>query len=235
MLLLLALLAPTIASASGRQGSGEERDIPVMTVPELVRYWGYPVEEHWVTTEDGYILGLHRIPHGRNDKASEGRPVAYLQHALITSSALWTFGPPNKSLGFILADQGYDVWMGNSRGNPYSRNHTYLETCSDFRCAEFWDFDWHEGGLYDVTAGIDYALEHTKQDSVYYAGHSMGTTQYFVMLSQRPEYNTKIKVGAMMAPPVYMTHANNPIFIISQLGGGIEYLYHLFGMYEFLP
>ena len=39
------------------QGSGEERDIPVMTVPELVRYWGYPVEEHWVTTEDGYILG----------------------------------------------------------------------------------------------------------------------------------------------------------------------------------
>ena len=71
MVLLLALLAPTIASASGRQvaalreilrhvteqGSGEERDIPVMTVPELVRYWGYPVEEHWVTTEDGYILG----------------------------------------------------------------------------------------------------------------------------------------------------------------------------------
>ena len=39
------------------QGSGAERDIPVMTVPELVRYWGYPVEEHWVTTEDGYILG----------------------------------------------------------------------------------------------------------------------------------------------------------------------------------
>ena len=33
-------------------------------VPTLINYWGYPVEEHWVTTEDGYILGLHRIPHG---------------------------------------------------------------------------------------------------------------------------------------------------------------------------
>ena len=33
-------------------------------VPTLIKYWGYPVEEHWVTTEDGYILGLHRIPHG---------------------------------------------------------------------------------------------------------------------------------------------------------------------------
>ena len=40
--------------------------------------------------------------------------------------------------------------------------------------------------------GIDYALEYTKQDSVYYAGHSMGTTQYVVMLSQRPEYNNKV-------------------------------------------
>ena len=42
--------------------------------------------------------------------------------------------------------------------------------------------------------GIDYALEYTKQDSVYYAGHSMGTTQYVVMLSQRPEYNNKVRI-----------------------------------------
>ena len=25
--------------------------------PELIRYWGYDIEEHFVTTEDGYILG----------------------------------------------------------------------------------------------------------------------------------------------------------------------------------
>ena len=28
--------------------------------PELIRSNGYPAEEHWTTTPDGYILALHR-------------------------------------------------------------------------------------------------------------------------------------------------------------------------------
>lgn len=211
-----------------------ERSVPAMQMPELVKYWGYPVEEHWVTTEDGYILGLHRIPHGKVKSATgAAKPVAYLQHALTASSAEWAFGPHDKSLAYILADQGYDVWMGNSRGNSYSRNHTHLDTCST--CKDFWDFGWHEGGLYDVTASIDYVLEFTGQDSVYYTGHSMGCTQYLVMLSMRPEYNEKIKIGALLAPPAYMSHATNFIFTIAQWGDTVDILYHLFGLYEFLP
>ena len=66
-----------------------ERDIPEMSVPQLIKYWGYPVEEHWVTTTDGYILGLHRIPHGRNDEDPVSpRPVVYMQHCLTCSSAI---------------------------------------------------------------------------------------------------------------------------------------------------
>ena len=214
----------------------DDRDIPVMTVPEIIQYWGYPVEEHWVTTSDGYILGLHRIPHGRNDpNPGAPRPVAYMQHCLTCSSAIWSFGPPNKSLGYLLADAGYDVWMGNSRGNSYSRNHTFLEPCSMERCDEFWQFGWDEGGLYDVTAGIDFALNHTGQSDVFYFGHSMGCTQYFVMLSTLPEYNEKIRLGTLLAPPAYMSHAPNPIFQIASLAGDIQILYHLFGFAEFLP
>lgn len=37
-----------------------------MTVPQIIRRWDYPVEIHQVETADGYIVTLHRIPHGRH-------------------------------------------------------------------------------------------------------------------------------------------------------------------------
>jgi lysosomal acid lipase/cholesteryl ester hydrolase len=67
------------------------------------------VEEHEVTTEDGYILTLHRIPHGLDAAAAPKRrrrsPV-FLGHCLVGSSAIWAFGPRDNSLAFMLADAG---------------------------------------------------------------------------------------------------------------------------------
>ena len=76
----------------------------------MIQYWGYPFENHVVTTRDGYILNLHRIPHGANEKSeyakSVQRPVVFLGHALECSSSEYAFGPANKSLAYILADAG---------------------------------------------------------------------------------------------------------------------------------
>lgn len=72
-------------------------------------------------------------------------------------------------LAYILADQGYDVWIGNARGNKYSRAHTYLDPDSG---VDFWDFTWHQIGIYDIPAMIDYVLEQTGQEDMFYIGHS---------------------------------------------------------------
>ena len=51
----------------------------------------------------------------------------------------------------LLADEGYDVWMGNNRGTEYSLgNKNGLTTDKK----EYWAFSFAEMGLYDDTANI---------------------------------------------------------------------------------
>jgi alpha/beta hydrolase fold. len=66
-------------------------------------------------------------------------------------------------------------------------------------------------GTNDVPAEIDYILNSTGHNKLYYIGHSMGTTMFFVMTSQRPEYNHKIHAMIALAPTVTFTRTNNPV------------------------
>ena len=65
----------------------------------MIREVGYTAETHYTTTEDGYILGLHRIPRGKKGNGVLSGGVFYLQHGLLCSSADWVIPTPSKGLG----------------------------------------------------------------------------------------------------------------------------------------
>lgn len=126
-------------------------------------------------------------------------------HGFLDSSFGYTFLGPNKALPYLLVDQNYDVWLANVRGNRYSRKHKKLNP--KFR--KFWNFSWHEIGVYDIPEIIDYILKETGQKKLHYIGHSQGTTVFFVMCSEKPEYNKKIISMNALAPVTYSGHVRS--------------------------
>lgn len=61
----------------------------------------------------------------------------------------------------------------------------------------------HEIGYYDLPAKLDYVTNTTGYESVYYMGHSQGTTTMFIMASERPEYIKKVRLFVALAPVAY--------------------------------
>lgn len=179
-----------------------------MNVSQIISYWGYPWEKYDVVTQDGYILGIYRIPHGKGyQRKSDHKPVVYLQHGVIASATDWICNLPNNSLAFLLADSGYDVWLGNSRGNTWSRKHLKLSPKS----SEYWAFGLDELAKYDLPATINFITEKTGQKQLYYVGHSQGTTIAFIAFSINPELAKRIKIFFALAPVITAKYSQNPM------------------------
>ncbi|KAJ2944857.1 hypothetical protein O0L34_g1749 [Tuta absoluta] len=194
-----------------------------LNISQLVERNGFPFERHFVTTEDGYILELHRIP-GKG-------PVVFLNHGITMSSVDFVVGGANGSLAFYLARRGYDVWMGNARGNRFSRRNLYISPADQ---PQFFNFTWHEIGIYDLPATIDYILKLTGETALNYVGFSQGNTSFYVLCSLLPEYNKKIKVHISLSPITFFSHLFSPVLRLSYILQLFEILMAV-GWYDFLP
>uniref|UniRef100_A0A158P627 Lipase n=1 Tax=Angiostrongylus cantonensis TaxID=6313 RepID=A0A158P627_ANGCA len=199
--------------------------------PEIIQHWGYPVEVHQAVTADGYILTLHRIPHGKeSNNATSPRPVVFLQHGLLCTSSIWLLNLPHQSAGFIFADNGFDVWLGNMRGNVYSRQHVSMGSDS----SDFWKFSWEEMAEFDLPAMIDYVLHKTQQQSLYYVGHSQGSLTMLAKLSTDKKFSQKIRKFFMLAPVSRMSHVKGMFQYLGQIYEQFKLAYRLFGDNEFM-
>lgn len=200
---------------------------------DVVTKLGYPFESHQTVTDDGYILRMFRIQ-AKNTKMTAGKKVIFMQHGLIDSADDWVVNEESKSLGLVLANLGFDIWLGNNRGNKYSRANTHITP----NHREFWSYSFQQMAENDVKANIAYVTAATGVEKITYVGHSQGTSQMFAALTDpaTTEYvNSKIKVFIALAPVVYLSNANSRILKFLGHDSILIKTAELWGVDEWLP
>ncbi|KAF6202137.1 hypothetical protein GE061_004535, partial [Apolygus lucorum] len=174
------------------------KSVNVTAIRDLIEGLGLLYESYSVTTEDGYILNLNRIVTPKMVKRRDrGVPILLVNGLFMHSEAWLVQGLVDSNIAGTWAKKGYDVWLGDQRGSIRSMKHVNLT----MQQPEYWDFSFHETGVYDLPAFIDFIEKSTGHHRMMYSCMSLGCTFHFVLLTSRPEYNEKI-LGAIDFVPI---------------------------------
>lgn len=147
----LVLSALTRASRDDSDGINDpdyDRDTCQIVVSR-----GFGCKTFHPTTRDNYILTAYQIV---NPHVKRTRGTVLLMHCLFGTSIDYVIpdgrgyarAPPprgsidlrSSNMALEFANHGYDVWLGNFRGNPYATNHTKLSVADK----AYWDFSFDE-------------------------------------------------------------------------------------------
>jgi len=233
--LLLAILA--VASLAHYKGPIDHsfrggRRIPSSypDFPHFVKAMNYPCETHTINTEDGYILTYFRIQAKNQTTMKKGLPPILLQHGFVDSGDTWVIDDEPNAPGLKLANEGYDVWVANSRGTKYCQDHVSLKATDPL----FWQFTWQNMTKYDLPAAFEYIHRETNQN-ISYIGHSQGTTIMFAALSERdPTVLKYLDKFVALAPVAWVQHIKSgPMWLMAH--SSLASLLTKYGVNQFLP
>jgi len=136
----------TARRTSTRYNPGKAwESLHVFTASDAILRAGYPLEEHSITTSDGYVLQMHRIPR------RGARDVVFMVHGVLDTSLGWVVGGTGGSAALEAYDAGFDVWLANTRSNP-----PRLNTNSDKKGYRYWHYSANELAMCDVTAQVNH-------------------------------------------------------------------------------
>ena len=227
VLIISTIIVAKIAFKLTQVKSDENR-----SVEEIVTSRGFRFEDHEITTADGYLLHMFRVMNPHTPDNVRIRKPVLLMHGLGTHALIFLLndehGPMYKrlidphdplykfkkngannhaedALAFELAARGYDVWLGNQRGNRFSNKHAYLDPVRD--SAKYWNFSFDEIAMFDLPALIDHVLRETGQEKLSYISLSQGSTIMFALMSSQPKYNQLIRPFIAIAPVISTKHS----------------------------
>lgn len=166
-----------------------------LSFEEICMRAGYSVQNHIVTTEDGYYLRLFRLSGKGQPFTSQKKPVL-MTHGLTQSAISFVINQAASPLAFTLADNDYDVWLINTRGSHLSRMHATLNSAE----AKYWDFTSQDIASKDLPAAIDFVKAASGKSKISCIGQSQGAISLMGMLMIKPEYNDSLQVLALLNP-----------------------------------
>jgi len=196
--LLTSLCLPLLSTAAviDQHGSYTKRADPLIHTADF--------DNQAVTSSDGFSLNLLHLARGFTAATpTDTTKVVYLQHGLFDSSDTWLMNGPENSLPYMLANAGYDVWMGNSRGNQYSPT-------SESK------FSWDEMAVADLPAFLQTVREQTGRSAgkVTLIGHSQGAVEILASLIDGHVLPTEVSGVVTLGPPAELKNQQSQLFDI---------------------
>jgi lysosomal acid lipase/cholesteryl ester hydrolase len=132
--------------------------------------------------------------------------------------------------------KGFDVWIANSRGNKHSKCAELENGRDPSNDCNYWDFSFHEMGIYDTPANIEKILSINKDfTDIIYFGHSQGGASILAGLCEKLEYfKSKLKLIILLAPASRVDNYNsNLLTLLKELD--IDEKLKTKNIYEVLP
>lgn len=217
-------------------------DVATSSAQEIIIRSGYKYENHYVMSDDGYVTELIRIVNPLADRQHIKQPPVMLLHGGTIDPTAYVWASPiqhkpevyprteesgpmtswNRSLGFMLANNGYDVWLVGTRGSDSKneghiryKNAKSIDLSGDsdkkhieapvegaLEARQFWSFTMDDIIQYEVPRQIDRVLELTGARKVLLHSYSQSTFITLTMLAEHPDYADKVHGLVSMAPVI---------------------------------
>lgn len=171
-------------------------------VPSDVKF-----DRYLVKTQDGFTLQVFRLR--KLELVNYDRKPIFLQHGMGSSANQFLTNDRHLSNALILVDKGFDVWLGNSRGSYFSRDHDKWDMSLH---EEFWDFSFQHMS-WDLIPELQLVTEKTEHDRVDFIGHSMGATMMLAGLSD-PDPTVRLPLSKLVRDFYAMTPV---VYLVSQI------------------
>lgn len=217
---------------------------------------GYKYKTYDAVADDGYITIVTHLINPRADHRFLRQPPVLVEHggtidptAYLIGSSIQHHPEPwprrlqdgpitswNRSLAFVLANNGFDVWLAETRGSNdenkrriksktaqsivfgrnQGKNLTVGEQLKELERKDYWDFSQDDIIAHELKSHIDLVLRETGSKRLNLMTFSLSTPTSLAFFSIRPDYVPKIQGYVSMSPIVSGQGVNKLIKFIME-------------------